>query len=57
MTTGQPEAVSDYCKKLIDIVGRDGGFIMDCGIGIPDESKPENVRAMFDATREYGVYG
>ncbi|MBA7650445.1 Uroporphyrinogen decarboxylase [subsurface metagenome] len=56
LCTGSPQQVRDYCKKLIDVVGRGGGFIMDGGIGIPDEAKPENVRAMVDFTREYGVY-
>jgi len=56
MTTGTPDEVRDYCKKLIDVCGDGGGFIMDCGIGIPDESKRENVLAMFETTREYGVY-
>jgi uroporphyrinogen-III decarboxylase len=46
-----------YCKKLIDVVGKGGGFILDGAIGIPDEARPENVRAMVDTTREYGVYG
>jgi len=53
---GTPQEVRDYCKELIDVVGRGGGFIMDGGIGIPDEAKPENVKAMADFTREYGVY-
>jgi uroporphyrinogen-III decarboxylase len=53
---GTPQEVRDYCKKLIDIVGKGGGFIMDGGIGIPDEAKIENVKAMADFTREYGVY-
>jgi hypothetical protein len=26
---------------------------MDCGIGIPDETPVENVRAMFNAARKY----
>jgi len=56
LCTGSPQQVRDYCKKLIDVVGRGGGFIMDGGIGIPDEAKPENVKAMSDFTREYGVY-
>ena len=56
LCTGTPQEVRDYCKKLIDVVGRGGGFIMDGGIGIPDEAKPENVKAMADFTREYGVY-
>ena len=56
LCTGTPQEVRDYCKKLIDVVGRGGGFIMDGAIGIPDEAKPENVKAMADFTREYGVY-
>ena len=55
LVTGTPEDVKAYCKKLIDTVGRDGGYIMDSSTGL-DDAKPENVRAMFDFTREYGVY-
>ena len=56
MCTGTPDEVKAYCKKLIDIVGKGGGFIVDCDIGIPDEAKPENVRAMTDFVKEYGAY-
>jgi hypothetical protein len=56
LCTGTPQEVKDYCKKLIDIVGKGGGFIMDAGTGIPDEAKIENLKAMADFTREYGVY-
>jgi uroporphyrinogen-III decarboxylase len=56
LCTATPQEVRDYCQKLIDVVGRGGGFIMDGAIGIPDEAKPENVKAMADFTREYGVY-
>ncbi|MEW6666090.1 MAG: uroporphyrinogen decarboxylase family protein [Thermodesulfobacteriota bacterium] len=56
LCTGTPQAVKDYCKKLIDIVGKGGGFIMDGDIGVPDEARAENVRAMIDFTKEYGVY-
>jgi uroporphyrinogen-III decarboxylase len=55
MATGTPEDVRAYCKKLVDVVGRDGGFIMDAAASL-DNVKPENVRAMFEFTREYGVY-
>ncbi len=51
-----PEMVEEYCKKLIDVVGKDGGFIMDGAVGIPDEAKPENVKIMETTTKEYGVY-
>ncbi len=54
---GSPEEVEAYCKKLIDVAGKGGGFILDGAIGIADEAKPENVRAMAATAREYGVYG
>jgi hypothetical protein len=47
--------VKDYVKKLIDTAGRGGGFIMSNGAFF-DEAKPENVKAMVEFTREYGVY-
>ncbi len=52
---GTPDEVKDYCKKLIDTVGKGGGFIMGNGAFF-DEAKPENVKAMVDLTKEYGVY-
>jgi len=52
---GTPRDVEDYCKKLIDIAGKDGGFIMAPGSSM-DEARPENVRRMVDFTREYGRY-
>jgi hypothetical protein len=40
---------------LIDTVGRKGGLIMDSAFML-DEAKPENLKAMIDFTKEYGVY-
>lgn len=53
MTTGTPEEVDACCRHLIEKVGRDGGFILDGAIGVPDEAKHENVKAMFQAVRKY----
>ncbi len=53
MTTGTPEQVDACCRDLIERVGKGGGFILDGAIGIPDEAKPENVRAMFESVRKY----
>ena len=53
--TSTPERVKDYCKDLIDNVGKGGGFIMSCGTAM-DEGKPETLHAMIDFTKEYGVY-
>mgnify|MGYP001814259797 CR=1 FL=1 len=55
LLSGTPDDVRAYCKKLIDVVGKDGGFIMDAAVML-DEAKPENLKAMVDFTKEYGVY-
>jgi len=55
LAAGTPDDVRAYCKKLIDYTGRGGGFIMDSSAAV-DDAKPENVRAMFEFTKEYGVY-
>jgi uroporphyrinogen-III decarboxylase len=55
LSTGTPDDVKTYCRKLIDIVGKGGGFIMDSST-VLDDAKPENVKAMFDFTKEYGRY-
>lgn len=53
---GTPGEVRDCCKRVIDGVARDGGYIMDASAIMQDEPKVENVKAMTDFTREYGVY-
>lgn len=53
--TGTPEQVKSYCKNLIDVVGKDGGYIMAIGCAM-DQGKPETVHAMIDFTKQYGVY-
>jgi len=54
LSFGTPTKVEEHCKKLIDIVGEDGGFILK---GEPlREAKPENIRAMINTAKTYGVY-
>ena len=36
--------------------GGAGGLIIDSTMGLPDESKPENVQALTKAVHEYGWY-
>lgn len=55
LATGTPEDVKTCCKKLIDTVGKGGGYIMDSSVGLED-ARPENVKAMFEFTKEYGMY-
>ncbi len=56
MCAGTPQQVKDDVKELIDIFGDNGGLIIDSTMGIPDESRPENVQVLTDAVHEYGVY-
>ncbi|MBI4832542.1 MAG: hypothetical protein HY801_13535 [Candidatus Lindowbacteria bacterium] len=53
---GGKEEVSDYCKRLIEVVGKDGGFILGAGCEIPPNARPENVKAMIDAVKKFGYY-
>ena len=53
--TGTAEQVKAYCKNLIDVVGKGGGYIMALGTSM-DEGKSDTIHAMIDFTKEYGVY-
>ncbi|MCC6145064.1 MAG: hypothetical protein IT368_14760 [Candidatus Hydrogenedentes bacterium] len=54
---GTPEQVRDKCKELIDIAGRDGGYVMDASAIVQNDGRIDNIAAMVETTREYGVYG
>jgi hypothetical protein len=56
LSYGTPEQVREYCRKVIDGVAGDGGYIMDASAIMQNDVKPENLRAMTEFTREYGVY-
>jgi uroporphyrinogen-III decarboxylase len=53
MSLGKPEDVEAYCKRLIDEVGGDGGFIMGTGCEMPTAVKLDNWRAMIQTARNY----
>jgi hypothetical protein len=55
LCTGTPDDVKAYCKALIDTAGKDGGFILTSGAGVQG-AKAENVKAMIDFSKTYGVY-
>ncbi len=52
LVTGSVSEVEDYCKKMIGLFGKDGGFIVT-STSI-DEARPENIKAMIEATHRYG---
>ncbi|MBI2849693.1 MAG: hypothetical protein HYX80_01460 [Chloroflexi bacterium] len=53
---GSTQDVDEYCKKLITVVGKNGGFILRCSTDYTQEAKPENVKAMIDSVNKYGRY-
>ena len=56
LAIGTPEQVRNEVRSLIDILGKEGGYIMDASAIIQNDTKVENMKAMVDATREFGVY-
>ncbi len=55
LQAGTKEEVVSYTKKLIDVAGKDGGYVMACRAPM-DETDPELVKTWIDYTKEYGVY-
>ncbi len=55
LITGTPKEVKEYCRKLIEVCDEGGGFILTGGASI-DKGDPNNLHAMTEAVREYGVY-
>jgi uroporphyrinogen-III decarboxylase len=53
--TGTVKQVKDYCRKLIKDCAPGGGFILAGGAHI-DKGNIENLKAMMDAAKEWGVY-
>jgi uroporphyrinogen decarboxylase len=56
LVTGSATETTEYCKKLIDVVGKDGGYIFSNGCTMPVDSRHENVKAMMDTIARYGRY-
>lgn len=53
--TGTPQQVKEHCRKLIEVCGKGGGYVLAGGASV-DEGSPENMHAILAAAREYGVY-
>ena len=55
MCTGTPEQVKEHCRELIEICGKGGGYMLTAAAYM-DIGNPDNLRAMMEAAKEYGVY-
>lgn len=56
LSYGKPQEVRDFCKRVIDEVAPGGGYILDAGAIMQDDTSIENMRVLTDTAREYGVY-
>jgi len=55
LCTGTPQEVKEGCRRLIETCAKGGGYILT-GAASMNEGNPENLRAMMEAAKEYGVY-
>lgn len=53
---GKPEEVKAHCRKLIETLGAEGGYILDASAIIQSDCTVENLVAMTESAKEYGVY-
>src|SRR5205085_6870191 len=53
---GTADDVKSQCRRLIETLGAAGGYIMDAAAIMQNDTTIENLRAMTDATLEFGVY-
>jgi len=55
LVMSSPARIDEYCHRLIEEVGKGGGFILAAGCEVPPNAKPENVRAMIHSVEKYQV--
>ena len=53
--THTPEEIKAYCRRLIEVCGKGGGFILSLGSSV-DRCDPANLHAIIEAADEYGWY-
>jgi len=53
--TQTPPVIKEYCRKLIEVCSKGGGYILSLGSGI-DKCNPANLHAIIEAAEEYGYY-
>jgi uroporphyrinogen-III decarboxylase len=56
LSFGKPEEVRAFCRRVIAEVAANGGYIMDAGAIMQDDTSIENLRVMTETARQEGVY-
>jgi uroporphyrinogen decarboxylase len=53
---GIENKIIDYVKKLIELCGPGGGYMMSCGCEVAPDTPFKNLKLMVDTTLKYGIY-
>lgn len=56
VATGTPEDTVEYCKRTLEIMMPNGGYCFSPTHQLQDDSPTQNVVAMYETARKYGVY-
>ena len=55
LSWGTAEETREFVLRVIKEVAKDGGYIMDAGAIMQDDTSVENMKVMTEVCREYGV--
>lgn len=56
LSYGQPDEVRAHVRRIIQEVAAQGGYILDAGAIMQDDTRTENLRALTETCREEGGY-
>lgn len=53
---GTPQEVEDACREAIEIMAPDSGFILGPGCALDPNVPADNIHALIESAKKYGVY-
>jgi len=56
LPNGTPQEIEAEVKRVIEILGKNGGYILAPSHNLQGDVPPQNIVAMFDAALKYGKY-
>lgn len=56
LIAGSVAETEEYCRKLIKVCGKGGGYIMRATTDSIEYHRPENIKAMMDTVKKHGWY-
>lgn len=56
LSYGQPGEVREFCRRVLREVAAPGGYILDAGAIMQDDTSSENLRVLTETAREFGAY-